>query len=147
MILSYRDGTPFAIGAAGFQDHSDDHSEIADKIWIRLQPAVSSFAFLAQLDTGAVWTLLPTELMEQLGELEDLGATSSLQTARGRFTGPLVRATFKILPSRGDEVSVDATILAARNWPGPPLLGYRGFLERVRFGLDPTRNEFLFGPG
>jgi hypothetical protein len=28
-------------------------------------------------------------------------------------------------------------VLLAPEWEGPPVLGYRGLLERIRFALDP----------
>jgi hypothetical protein len=37
----------------------------------------------------------------------------------------------------GEDLTVRATVLLAPSWPGPPVLGYRGFLERIRFGFDP----------
>jgi hypothetical protein len=37
----------------------------------------------------------------------------------------------------GSDYIVDATVLVIRGWPGPPVLGFRGFLERVRVALDP----------
>ena len=66
--------------------------------------------------------------------------------------GSLSRLNVSLLaePDHGKDLSVDATVAVIPNWPGPVVLGYQGFLERLRFAIDPGNipgNELiLFGP-
>jgi hypothetical protein len=42
-----------------------------------------------------------------------------------------------------------SSVFVAKEWEGPIVLGYRGFLERIRFALDPGvvpgEQMFYFG--
>ncbi|WP_437301406.1 hypothetical protein [Sorangium sp. So ce426] len=42
-----------------------------------------------------------------------------------------------LVAERGESLTVSGSILIAPGWIGPVVLGYRGFLERLRFALDP----------
>lgn len=109
-------------------------------------PSVPQFSFLALLDTGAPWTLINAELADEL-ELFSLGGLEpSTRTAQGLIRGTLTRVNLELVASEGRSAAVDATILVSRDWAGPNILGLTGFLERLRFGLDPAVNEFHFGP-
>jgi len=104
------------------------------------------------LDTGAHWTLIGSEHIELLGnELgEGLGAVM-MSTRLGRFHGTLHRLPIRLLADLGTDITVDATCLALKKWTGPSVLGFSGFLERLRFALDPgdmqTPARIHFGPG
>jgi hypothetical protein len=37
----------------------------------------------------------------------------------------------------GYDLQVDSTVAVLPEWPGPVMLGYRGFLERIRLAIDP----------
>lgn len=105
------------------------------------------------LDTGAHWTLIGPELIELLGD--ELGAaTGSLKmsTRLGRFPGTLHRLPIQLVAEQGSDVTVEATCLALPDWTGPTILGFNGFLERIRFALEPaasadTPARFYFGGG
>lgn len=42
-----------------------------------------------------------------------------------------------LLADRGRDLVFEATLLLAREWDGPPVLGYTNALDRLRFALDP----------
>jgi hypothetical protein len=42
-----------------------------------------------------------------------------------------------LLADDGDDLAIRGTFLIAPSWAGPIVLGYRGFLERIRIALDP----------
>lgn len=94
---------------------------------------------LALLDTGAQWSVLGGELAKRARP--PLGApreSLSLHTRLGIIHGELVRIPITLVADEGKDLVVDATVLLAEDWSGPPVvLGYRGLLERVRFGIDP----------
>lgn len=107
---------------------------------------------LAMLDTGAQWTLIGAEHIELLGdELGEGLGTITMSTRLGRFPGTLHRLPIRLLADQGTDITVDATCLALKTWPGPNILGFTGFLERLRFALDPadmhTPARIHFGPG
>ena len=107
---------------------------------------------IALLDTGATWSVIDDELSALLDA--DLGKpieTISLSIRFGVLKGTLSRLTITLLtePDWGTDLIVDATVAVIPDWPGPIVLGYQGFFERLRFALDPGdtsgRELILFG--
>jgi hypothetical protein len=49
------------------------------------------------------------------------------------------------LATDGEPLSVDAICFTSESWPGPFVIGWKGCLERMRFGLDPSEEAFYFG--
>lgn len=50
---------------------------------------------------------------------------------------------------KGESLTVDATVfvpkLEDQEWRHPNFIGLSGFLERIRFAIDPDNNYFYFG--
>ncbi|MBI2998810.1 MAG: hypothetical protein HYY46_10260 [Deltaproteobacteria bacterium] len=69
-----------------------------------------------------------------------------MKTRFGDQTGHLERISITVLADDGDSLDVDATVFISGDWPAGNFLGYTGFLERIRTGLDPQENFFYFGP-
>ncbi|MBX3273061.1 MAG: hypothetical protein KF729_22550 [Sandaracinaceae bacterium] len=92
----------------------------------------------ALLDTGSSWSVIGGDLAEQLTGGEGLGG-SSMHTRHGRIQGTLerIRVTLLAHPGHGVDLDIDASVLLARDWPGPIVLGMRGLLENLRLELDP----------
>jgi hypothetical protein len=102
----------------------------------------------ALLDTGSEWCVLPYDLAVELGaDLELLPAPSSLHTRFGLLSGTLGRLTIRFAAADGEPLEVDATCFASEEWLGPMVVGWKGCLERMRFGLDPSEQSFYFGAG
>lgn len=92
----------------------------------------------ALLDTGAQWSVIGGEVASSLeGEYCEIGPALTMTTRWGRFTGELRQLEITLEADEGDSLQVLATVLVLPEWPGPVVLGYRGFLERIRLGLDP----------
>jgi len=68
-----------------------------------------------------------------------------LSTRLGRFGGTLYRGSITLIAEQGENLDVDATVFISPDWRGPSFLGYEGFLQRIRFAVDPERNLFYFG--
>lgn len=100
----------------------------------------------AQLDTGATWTILDTEIADTLSLLGGEGEPVTMSTRLGVVSGRLERTSLVIVADDGESISVEATILASPDWHAGNFLGYGGLLERVRFALDASDNSFYFGP-
>ena len=57
----------------------------------------------------------------------------------------LSRTRILLLACEGTSLEVEAATLVHPDWVGPSILGYRGFLERLRIALDPPQLQFHFG--
>lgn len=96
------------------------------------------FVDMALIDTGAQWSVVGGELAEQArSEGIDEEIEVVLSSRLGRIHGRLHRWTITVIADEGEDVAVPSTVLVASQWSGPPVLGYRGFLERIRIGFDP----------
>lgn len=110
---------------------------------------------LALLDTGAQWSVLGGETAKIFED--ELGSPLerfTMSTRLGRIEGSLHRINISLLAEQnsGYDLTVDSSVFVSTEWLGPIVLGYRGFLERIRFALDPGvapgEQIFYFGlPG
>lgn len=107
---------------------------------------------LALLDTGAAWSVIDTDTAELLGnQLGPPTETVTLSTRFGKVKGDLHRLKITLLAEKncGSDLSVDGTVFVSEDWPGPIILGYHCFLERIRIALDPGvadgQQVFFFG--
>ena len=107
---------------------------------------------LALLDTGAEWSVIGGEVAEILED--ELGFSTesfSISTRLGKISGSLYRIPISLLAEQnsGDDLTVESSVFVSDEWNGPIILGYRGFLERIRFALDPgvvpDEQTFYFG--
>lgn len=60
-----------------------------------------------------------------------------MDTRFGKVLCFLHRVNVTLVADEGKDLLVPSSVLLSPDWGGPPVLGYRGFLERIRFGLDP----------
>ncbi len=97
---------------------------------------------LALLDTGAQWSLIGGDLAELARpHASDIDAGPLYATRFGTFQTEMCRLEIELVADEGLDLIVDATVLIATDWTGPPVIGYRGLLERVRLGLDPGTGD------
>jgi hypothetical protein len=100
------------------------------------------------LDTAADWSVINTEIAEDLGLFGIEGESIALSTRFGTIAGHLVPAAMTLIADDGDSLRIDATVFVSSDWPrrAGTFLGYSGLLERIRFAVDPQKNDFFFGP-
>lgn len=95
----------------------------------------------ALLDTGAEWSLIGGELAEVLAEEcpreHDDEKPLLMSTRVGSVRGVFHRVPVTLIADTGASLEVSASVLLAKDWRLWPVLGYRGFLERIRIALDP----------
>ncbi len=94
----------------------------------------------AFLDTGAEWSMIGEEMAVAInGQLGPPIRSLTMSTRLGTIFGELHRVSITLLadPGQGDELTIESTTFVSEEWEGPVVLGYRGFLERMRFALDP----------
>ncbi len=95
---------------------------------------------IALFDTGAEWTLIGGETAEILeGRFSEAIETINYSTRLGKMNVTLRRLPILLLADDGcgADLYVESTVAVAPEWTGPIVLGYRGFLERIRFALEP----------
>jgi hypothetical protein len=94
------------------------------------------------LDTGASWSIVNSELADELGLFDRDGEPVDMSSRMGVISGKLVRAVTKLVAEDGESVEVDSTLFVSRDWPAGNFIGYSGLLER-----DPicgrSRHEFV----
>jgi hypothetical protein len=100
------------------------------------------------LDTGADWSVFNTEIAEDLGLFGIEGEPIALSTRFGTIAGYLVPAPVTLIADDGDSLRIDATVFISTDWPrkAGTFLGYSGLTERIRFAVDPQKNDLFFGP-
>lgn len=114
---------------------------------MRFQPAGIPFPLLALLDTGAHYCILNEEAARLLaGTLSGGLGEVTIRSAYGLVRGDLSLHRLRLLAEEGESPDVEAIILVSAGWRGPCFLGYSGFLDRIRFAIDPAANRFYFGP-
>jgi hypothetical protein len=100
----------------------------------------------ALLDTASEWWVLPPDLAAELeDDLETVAAPTHLHTRFGLLSGSLGRVTIQFAASEGEPLAIDATCFTSEGWSGPMVIGWKGCLERIGFGLDPSEEAFYFG--
>ena len=92
----------------------------------------------ALFDTGAEWSMIGGGEASRLrAAVGGEGGALTMTTRLGAFEGTLERVEVSFVADQGADLVLEATVLLAPGWPGPPVLGMRGLLERVRFELHP----------
>jgi hypothetical protein len=138
----------FTVGRTRFYDSLPGGGEPTAKIFVRIVPAGLGVSVLAQLDTGAAWSVLASELAGEMGLLDGSGEPSKLSTREGLKDGYLVRVPL-IIPAdegQGESLEIEATFFVSGQWPqGKSFIGYSGFIEFIRIALDPQEHYFYFG--
>lgn len=124
-----------------------DRREPTAKVYVRVRFDGITRLILAQLDTGAPWSVLAPDVAEELGLLGHPGDRIRLRTSLGIKDGILVRIPLKLMAEEGASLDIDGSFFVTPDWPeGMTFLGYSGLLDSIRFALDPQVNDFYFGP-
>lgn len=99
----------------------------------------------ALLDTAAEWCVTSERFAELVGfPSSSAGDRIQMSTRFGVIEGSMERISITFPAEIGENLTVDATWFVSSDWTGPAVLGWRGLLERVRFGIDPTTEKFYF---
>ena len=142
-MLRYRDGSAFSTGMSSYLDADPRHPSETSRIHVRVE--FDGESVLALLDTGAAWSVLNAELAQELGLFERDGESATISSRAGKIEGKLVSATTTLVADEGESIEVDSTVFVSSDWPEGNFIGYSGFLERIRFAIDPRSNSFVFG--
>jgi hypothetical protein len=142
----------FAAGVATYEDHypgQEGKANIVLVVSVERQETIEAI-----VDTGAPWCILDPKIAEQVGSTNDRNIYTPRQglTIRGiTYQGRLQRMWIGLRTDRqGQDLEIQATVFvptlsAGETWPHPNFIGLSGFLERIRFAVDPEENAFYFG--
>jgi len=141
----------FSQGVTRYRDHYPGQQQFA-----RIVLAVTLEKRLpvqAVVDTGAPWCVIDPMLAKQVKPIAGVGYAPGMKLMiRGvRCEGRLVRMLISLEAEHGETLDVDATVFvpqlpSGEAWPHPNFIGLAGFLNRIRFAIDPSENAFYFGP-
>ena len=137
----------FTQGRSTYRDHLNELREPSAKIYIPILVGAFQPIVLAQLDTGAAWSVLDPLVARSLGLFQASGLLTRLQSRFGTHEGRLIRIPIQFIADHGTALNTEATFFISPDWPpGRTFLGYSGLLDAMRFAVDPQANHFYFGP-
>ena len=145
-MLRRQDGAVFTTGRSLYWDRASGSQEPTAKIFVKIGMEALPGPIVAQLDTGAAWSMLNAEIAEAMELLGGGGDQTPISTRYGRVVGRLERTDLEILADDGDSLTVQATVWVSPDWRGGNFLGYAGLLQNIRLAIDPSDNSFHFGP-
>jgi hypothetical protein len=102
------------------------------------------------VDTGAPYVICAPDIARRAG----IDPASALKKDRMlirqmQLDGFVYRLNVKLVARDGDDLNVDATVFVPEVeefWGDfPSFIGLAGFLERIRFAIDPNTDTFYFG--
>jgi len=148
MLLLFPDGEVFATGAMPYQYIPVIPSESANRIILTVE--VGGITIEAVVDTGAPYAILPPSIARLGGFNPDFVLGRERMLIRGmRLEGSIDRIPIKLVAAQGDNLVVPATVFVPDReelWGEfPAFIGLGGFLERIRFAVDPINDIFYFG--
>lgn len=139
----------FATGVARYSDNLPGRVSAAHIVLaINIGRAITTQAIV---DTGSTWCILNPDIVAILGDaVEDTYEPTESLVIRGiRYQGRLVRVSIRLPAEVGNDLEVEATafvpiLSAGEVWDVPDFIGLEGFLQRVRFAVDPRENVLYF---
>ncbi len=156
MLLNYLDGTSFATGAMQYEYRPATLGETTNRIILAIS-VEEKVQTTAVFDTGAPYVVLPPTIAQQAGYTEEQGLDEGTLLIRGKWVkGSIGRLNITLQATQGNNLDIDSTVFVPKykqDWGDfemywsdfPAFLGLSGFLERIRFAIDPNTDTFYFG--
>lgn len=141
----------FARGVTRYRDNYPGEAQIARMVLpVTIEGSVVVHTIL---DTGSPWCILDPEIADQAGVMTNVGYEPEQKLLiRGVwYRGKLLRMGISLEAQQGHSIQIDATVFVPilspdEAWPHPNFIGLDGFLNRIRFAVDPAESTFYFGP-
>jgi hypothetical protein len=150
-MLQFSDGETFAVGAVKYIYGPATSNETTNRIKLPIAFEIEkSIVVLAVLDTGAPYPILDPAIAKAIGFTPELTLDRISMGIRGMILeGSLIRLNITLEAEQGQNLTVDATTFIPDSelaWGHfPCFIGLSGFLERIRFAIDPNTDTFYFG--
>jgi hypothetical protein len=146
-LLLFPDGEYFAIGAINYAYRppiTNDTNRIIIGVY------VEDIITEAVLDTGAPYPIISPKIAKQAGLNRVKPLERKTMLVRGmRLEGSIIRLNMTLPADEGEDLTVDATAFipdVEESWGDfPGFIGQLGFLERIRYAVDPATDTFYFG--
>lgn len=147
-ILFESSGAPYATGVTRFHDSAiAAPPPTGPRIYLEVLPEIWPVPVLAMLDTAAPWCIFEPMIVAKLRErVEIIRERVGLHSRLGFVRGDLGLGALRIVAEEGYDLNVQVLMFLSADWPGGNFIGYEGFLDRIRFAVDPHRNLFYFSP-
>ncbi len=145
-MLQDRNGAIFTCSRTKFLDNLGVDS--GNKIYIAVKFANLAKTF-AILDTGSPWCILSKEQAKEINpDYKNEALEPRCLNIRGEKTeGVLIRLPITLIAEEGEDITIDGTVFVPQDERDiPNFIGLGGFLERIKFAVDPQINAFYFGP-
>jgi hypothetical protein len=148
MILFFANGNTFATGSCPYRYIPATAGESTNRIFMTVQ--IAGFPIESVVDTGAPYVILAPEFTRVIGLNHNSALYRERMLIRGmRLDGSVYRFNMTLVATLGDDLDLQATIFVPDSremWGNfPSFIGLGGFLERIRFAIDPTDDTFYFG--
>jgi hypothetical protein len=139
----------FAEGAGKYSDSYEDEDTANNRIVLHICIA-NRTELPVILDTGAPWCVLDPLEFEKIADHADFARDMMLNIRGESYIGGLYRIPISIEAVFGKSLEIDATVFVPNlppdeEWIYPNFVGLDGFLNRIRFAVDPKTNLFFFG--
>lgn len=136
----------FACSRASYLDRFGGQTESRIYIAVRFDTLPKTFAIV---DTAAPWCIINEEQAEELNpNYKDEALEERCLTIRGeKANGVLIRLPITIYADDGEDITIEGTVFIPRDDREiPNFVGLDGFLNRIKFAVDPQERHFFFGP-
>lgn len=148
MTLLFPNGDSFATGALPYAYRPATEFETTNRIILLVQ--IEGITTEAVVDTGAPYVICAPRTARQAGFTRDDVFERTTMLVRGmRLEGGFIRLIISLPAQKGEDLDVQATAFVPdveEYWGDfPSFLGLTGFLERIRFAVDPNTDTFYFG--
>lgn len=110
-------------------------------IGVKCQLADQEYTEVALFDTGSQWSIIDGETAKIIEDhFSEPCGNIKIHTRYGKMDGTLRRLPIRLLADDdcGVNLNIDSTVAVVPDWPGPVVLGYNGFLEKIRFAIEPS---------
>ena len=144
-MLQYNDGQTFASSRSKYLDKMGGFSENRIHIVVQFDSLPKD---LVVVDTGAPWCVLSKEQAKELNpDYKNEAIETRCLNVRGESTeGVLIRIPITICAEQGEDITIEGTVFIPEvERDIPNFIGLDGFLNRIRFAIDPQINDFYFG--
>lgn len=140
----------FAQGVVRYSDVDPSQQQRRMIVPVTFGDTVTTFAII---DTGSPWCVLGPDDAKGLTvgyRIEEEGPQTLWLRGGYKCTGWLYRIPVSLEAEEGTGITIEALVFipkldASQEWFVPNFLGLDGFLERIRFAVDPEHNLFYFG--
>lgn len=148
MKLNFENGNSFARGASRYQYRPVTETEITNRIILPV--VIAGVPIECVVDTGTPYVILAPRIARLVGLIPEFALSRERMLIRGvRLDGSIYRFNMTLVANVGEDLELQATIFvpdAEEEWGDfPSFIGLGGFLERIRFAVDPSADTFYFG--